>query len=473
MALENVKINALKGTIKFSGRTYVYISSNRKLKMESLSKFDGIIIDGKSIEFVRMVMRKIRGNNNPDLYLKPIFSMNGNAHKDPLIAQLIDGKLSSFDQIPLVHDTTESINKLKNELKFINSISFEAQVISKLMGYMYTRSLKELEPIPYANSNTHYSFPFLAYNYEEQDEYQIFDLLQIAVDEGLMTAKYFDRIYLCSSCKSSHLSYREACNKCNSTNTNSFDIIHHFPCAYVGPITDFTNDLDDKLNCPKCSKALKHIGIDYDKPSVLHVCKNCNHRFQDFVVLAKCMSCRLDNPVEQLVSREVYSYTLTKKGEDIALRGYSSTPKDIEEIIGTVKFDTYRTVVKYEIERIRQTEGSSNIVAIHIVNAGQFYAKVGSNGQQAFLRDIVGEIRASIRSSDMITFHSSEMILITMNDIPNKIANRIVDDILNLLRKLIDTNFKDLSLEITGKAHQLNLESTSELQINDLINSFK
>lgn len=473
MALENVKINALKGTIKYSARTYVYISSNRKLKMESLSKFDGIIIDGKSIEFVRMVMRKIRGNHNPELYLKPIYSMNGSAHKDPLIANLIDGKLSSFDQISLVHDTTESINKLKKEIKFINSISFEAQVLSKLMGYMYTRSLKELEPIAYTNSNTHYAFPFLSYNYEEQDEYQIFDLLQLALDEGMFAAKYFDRVYLCANCKSSHLSYREACNKCNSTNTNSVDIVHHFPCAFVGPMSDFSNDLDDKLNCPKCSKSLKHIGIDYDKPSVLHICKNCNHRFQDFVVRAKCMSCTTDNPVEQLVSREVYSYTLTKKGEDVAVRGYSSTPKDIEEIIGTVKYDTYRTVVKYEVERIRQTEGSSNIVAIHIVNAGQFYAKVGSDSQQAFLRDIVGEIRSSIRSSDMITFYSSETILITMNDIPNKIANRIVNDILDLLRKLIETNFKDLSLEITGTALQLNLNSSSDVQINDLINSLR
>jgi hypothetical protein len=471
MALENVKINALKGTIKYSSRTYVYISASRKIKLDSSSTYAGIIIEGRNVEFVRMVLRRIRGSQNPDVYLKPVFLMNGNAHKDPLVAKLIDGILNSFDQIPLIHDITEAINQRKSELTFINSISFEAQVLSKLMCYMYTRDEKELEPVPYAFSSTNYSFPFLACNYEPNDEYQIFDLLQVAVGEGLFSSEYLDRVYLCANCKSSHLSYRETCTKCNSTNTNSFDIVHHFPCAYVGPITDFTNDLDDKLNCPKCSKTLKHIGIDYDKPSVLHICKNCNHRFQDFNVRAKCMSCTQDNPVEQLVSKEIFSYTITKKGEDVALRGYSSTPKDIEEIIGTVKFDTYKTVVKYEVERIRQTEGSSNIVAINIVNAGQFYAKVGSNGQQAFLRDIVAEIRSSIRSSDMITFYSSEIILITMNDIPSKIVNRIVNDILDLLRKLIENNFSDLALDINGKALQLNLESTSDLQINELINS--
>jgi hypothetical protein len=471
MALENVKINALKGTIKYSSRTYVYISASRKIKLDSSSTYAGIIIEGRNVEFVRMVLRRIRGSHNPDVYLKPVFLMNGNAHKDPLVAKLIDGILNSFDQIPLIHDITEAINQRKTELTFINSISFEAQVLSKLMCYMYTRDEKELEPVPYALSSTNYSFPFLACNYEPHDEFQIFDLLQAAVNEGLFSAEYSDRVYLCANCKSSHLSYRETCTKCNSTNTDSFDIVHHFPCAYVGPMTDFTNDLDDKLNCPKCSKTLKHIGIDYDKPSVLHICKNCNHRFQDFNVRAKCMSCTHDNPVEQLVAKEIFTYTLSKKGEDVALRGYSSTPKDIEEIIGTVKFDTYKTVVKYEVERIRQTEGSSNIVAVNIVNAGQFYAKVGSNGQQAFLRDIVNEIRSSIRSSDMITFYSSEIILITMNDIPSKIVNRILNDILDLLRKLIENNFSDLALDINGKSLQLNLETTSELQINELINS--
>lgn len=127
--------------------------------------------------------------------------------------------------------------------------------------------------------------------------------------------------------------------------------------------------------------------------------------------------------------------------------------------------------MKYEIERIRQTEGNSNIVAVNIVNAGEFYANVGSNGQQAFLRDIVAEIRSSIRSSDMITFYSSEVILITMNDIPNKIVDRIVEDILNLLKKLLENNFSELELDINGKSLKLELNTTAEAQITELINS--
>jgi hypothetical protein len=469
MALENVNINASNGTVQFLNSTYIYVSSSRDLKIDRSIEYAGIIIDGKNTDFARLVVKRIRGNHNPNIYLKPIILLNGNAHRDIFIKNLIDGVIFSFDQIPLINEQVSTINNLTQELSFINSISFEALIVSKLLYFMFTRELKIIEPIPYAFSATNYAYPFLACSFNDFEEYQVLEVLEIAENEGLFKSKFIDRIYLCSNCKSSHLSFRETCPKCSSSHTDTYDIVHHFPCAYVGPITDFTNDIDDQLNCPKCSKKLKHIGVDYDKPSVLHKCKNCDNRFQDFHVKAKCMSCTFDNPVEALVDEEIKEFTLTKKGESYALQGYVSTPKDIEDIIGTVKFETFKTVVKYEIERLRQTEGSSNIVAINIENAGQFYAKVGSNAQQVMLKDLVSEIRSSIRSSDMITFYSSSIILVTMFEIPNKISQRIMVDILALLSKLVENNFKDLKIEIKANVHQLNYNLSAELQINQLI----
>ena len=469
MALVNVNINAATGEIEYLSSRYIYVSSGRDLKIDRSLAYAGIILDGKNIDFTKMVIKRIRGNTNPIIYLKPIIVLNGNSHRDPFVSALIDGVIFSFDQIPLIQEKVSMINELFEKLTIINSISYEALAISKLLYFMYTRELKVLEPTPYALSNTHYSFPFLSCNFADFEEYQVLDILEIATLEGIFKHQFLDRIYLCSNCKSGHLSYRETCPKCGSSHTDSYDIVHHFPCAYVGPITDFTNDIDDQLNCPKCSKKLKHIGVDYDKPSVLHQCKNCDNRFQDFNVKAKCMSCTFDNPVEALVDKEIYEYQLTKKGENYALQGYVSTPKDIEDIIGTVKFDTFKTVVRYEIERLRQTEGSSNIVAITIMNAGQFYAKVGTNAQQNLLKDIVGEIRSSIRSSDMITFYSSSVILITMFEIPTRISQRIMDDIVKLLDNLTKNNFTDLVIEIKANVHQLNYNLSSELQINQLI----
>lgn len=469
MPLEHVKIDAEKGIIEYANTKYLYISSNRELKIERSLNYTGIIIEGKNLDFTRTVVKRIRANHKPEIYLKPIIILSGNSHRDIFIKNLIDGVIFSFDQIPLIHEHVQLINELFYKITFINSVSFEAQIISKLLYFMYTREINELEPFPYNLSNTHYSYPFLTANFNEYEEYQIFEVLDNAFQEGLFKRDFHDRIYLCSNCQSGHLSYREICPKCASANTDTTDIIHHFPCAYVAPIDDFTNDIDDQLNCPKCSKKLKHIGVDYDKPSVLHTCLKCANRFQDFNVNAKCMQCATDNAVETLIYKDVYSYYLTKKGENYALLGYVSTPKDIEDIIGTVKFDTFKTVVRYEIERLRQTEGSSNVVAINIVNAGQFYAKVGSNDQRNMLKDLVSEIRSSIRSSDMITFYSSSVILVTMFEIPTKISQRIMEDVIKLLDNLLKNNFKDLKVELKANVLKLNFELSSELQINQLI----
>ena len=110
------------------------------------------------------------------------------------------------------------------------------------------------------------------------------------------------------------MSYREVCPKCSSSNTTPDDIIHHFPCGYVGPMKDYKNQIDDKLDCPKCNKRLRHIGVDYDKPSVIYECNHCAHKFQDYYVNAKCLSCESDKSVDQLRSMEIRSYRLTKKG---------------------------------------------------------------------------------------------------------------------------------------------------------------
>jgi hypothetical protein len=467
-----IAIDNDNSTIEFQGFTYLFISPNRKLKIDRTAEHAAIIIEGKDLDFVRLVVKRIRSSFQSGIFLKPILLLNGNSHRDSYIRELTDGMIYSFDQLDLVQQHVHQINERINEIKFINSLSIEAQIITKLLAFMYSRGSSELEPIPSIHSNTNYTFPFLATHFDFKEEHKIFEILEIARQEALFVGEFFDRVYFCSNCKSSHLSIREVCPKCNSSNSETYDIVHHFPCAYVGPINDFGNELDDQLSCPKCSKRLRHIGVDYDKPSVLHHCKKCLNSYQDYFVQARCMSCSYDNPVESLIPTEINNYRITKKGEYAAVNGFVSTPRDIEEIIGTVKYDTFKTMCKYEIERIRQTDGSSNIVGINIVNSSKVYSKIGSKAQQELLRDIVASVRASIRSSDMITFHSASIILISLNEIPTKIAERLTQDILKIISTLLDNNFKDFNVELNSVVRKLNYQLTADLQIDQMLNAF-
>ena len=292
------------------------------------------------------------------------------------------------------------------------------------------------------------------------------------LEEKLMKKEFLDSVYLCTICTTGYLSYREVCPKCNSSNATSQDIVHHFPCSYVGPIDDFKNRIDDELNCPKCNKTLRHIGVDYDKPSIVNDCLSCGHRFQDFNVKAKCMTCKFDNEVEKLNKSSINTLSITKKGQIMSISGYMTTSKDLDEIIGTVKMDTFKTMLKYEIERLKQTDRTSNLAVLHLINSGEAYSKMDNELQKTMLKILIKIIRKSLPTSSVITFYSSSTILIALNDLPLKIAKNIIQDIIALIRELMGTNFKNMTITLENEVKAVTSKLSSDLQIQQLVKDY-
>lgn len=459
-------------TVEHDGFTYFVVKDGAPLSIDALLGYDSIIIESVNRDFVYFFVTSIRKSLNHGFYLKPIFLLKSNLTIDPFIEELVDGSIFSLDQVKLVTPSVQKIFLKTNDIKINSTLSYEATVIVKMISFLYSRGRNELIPLPYNKSGIGFTYPILSVNFEYKEEHKTLDILELAEKEGLIYAEFNDKTHLCGQCHTGYLSYREVCPKCNSANSESQDIIHHFSCGFVGPLSDFQNEIDDALNCPKCNRTLRHIGVDYDKPSVLHECFNCAHKFQDFNVNARCMTCDYDNGVQHLISKEINNYTLSKKGELAALNGYTSTSKDIEQIIGTVKLDTFKTMLKYEIERIRQTEGRSNIGTIHITNAGEIYSQIGNDMQKSLLKDMVELVRRNIRSSDVITFLDSNTILLSMNDIPLKVGQNILAEITDMIVKLLKTNFKDLELDIRYNIKRINSKLNNELQIQQVVKDF-
>lgn len=455
------------------GFSFLLIQHFQSVNIEEIESADAIIIEAKSNEFARLVASFIRGHLDPNVYLKPIILMQKGESSDDLLMELADGVIKGLDQLEGTLQTVERMLKRKKDLVFTNSISYEAQQITRLIALLYIKEIKNIEPIPHPTSNTNYAYPLMSVNFSADEEHLAIEMLNLAEKEGILRSEYFDRIYCCSSCSSGHLSYREVCPKCSSSNTTPDDVIHHFPCGYVGPRKDFSNEIDDLLDCPKCNKRLRHIGVDYDKPSIIHECNNCNHRFQDYYVNAKCLSCKNDQLVDNLKSQDIRSYRLTKKGELAAVKGFNTTSKDIEEVMGTIKYDTFNVMLKYEIERLKQTEGNSNICAIRIANSSEVYSKLGSEVQKGLLKDLVSVIRSNIRTSDVISFESSSIIVLSMNDIPYKIAQNIMKDIITILMDLVKASFENLTIDFQTNVLALNFNRPYKVQIRELINQFE
>lgn len=458
-----------ENTIEHKGVKFLTLSRDRTFIPEGKSDYDAFIIEGGNPAFTQYIVRLVRSHNQADIYLKPLFLLGGSEHQDVLVHNLIDGVLFSKDQIPYLVDRVSELRMKTEAISHPSSISFEAKIINKTLQLLYTRGKEKMNAIPYFHSGIGYFYPEMSVHFKAFDESEVLRILKIAEEEGLFKTSFNQRVYLCTNCSGGYLNYREVCPKCNSSNSDAEDLVHHFPCAYVGLITDFSNTIDDELNCPKCNKTLRHIGVDYDKPSMLHTCKSCSHKYQDFNVKALCLQCGQDNDVDKLIPKSIYNYALTKKGETLAVEGYVNTNNDLVEIPGTVSFSVFKTMLKYEIERLKQNDSTSNIAFLHLANSGQIYSRIGQERQKELLADLIKALRQNLRSSDFITFYDSHTLLMSMNDIPSKIAKNILTDITSVLERILKKGLKGIEVQFKTDVRQINTLLSNELQIQQLV----
>jgi hypothetical protein len=139
------------------------------------------------------------------------------------------------------------------------------------------------------------------------------------VRTGHMSRKFFDRLHCCPSCQSSRLSVREECANCRSADIHEEPIIHHLRCGYQGPERDFKL-ADGSMKCPKCTHALEHFSVDYDKPGALFICNDCSHTTGDTAIGFVCLDCESNHDAEKVRTKTVYRYQLTDEGKEAAFQ---------------------------------------------------------------------------------------------------------------------------------------------------------
>lgn len=469
--LANNKVEFHDNVLTCFGKTFFYFESFSSLKIDDLEKYDAIIIDARDIEFTRIIIKKFRSHAGMEFYLKPLFLINNKVTEDPYIKELADGIIISFDQIPETINDINQINMKISRLESSPSSSFEIQVFKKALNYMFTREINTLKPITDINSTIGYCYPVLSVNFDAFEEAKVIEILEWAEKEHLIWPDFQDRVYLCSNCKGGHLSFREICPNCDSANMRSEDLVHHFPCGYIGAISDFKNNIDTVLNCPKCSKNLRHIGVDYDKPSVINHCQNCNEVFQDYLVKAKCIQCKTDTDVQFLISKDINLYKLTKKGRNSAVGGiYTSDYELNHEIAGTLDFKTFSTMMHYEQERTKANATlSSNLVVFYFENIFDLYKIVSKSKEKSLLAEFVTIIRTNITPADFICINNPSIISICINDVALENANIMVLKITDMIEELVRDNFEKFEISVVSQAALLSKSQSFDKQIQAII----
>ncbi|MBI5895921.1 MAG: diguanylate cyclase, partial [Desulfobacterales bacterium] len=160
----------------------------------------------------------------------------------------------------------------------------------------------------------------------------------------------------------------------------------------------------DKLVCPQCAPALRHIGADYDRPLENFECNGCGHVFIDPQVAARCLHCRQTSAPDALIARPVHAFKLTDQGRQSARTG------DVEDVFSML--DSLNNVSRAYFESIldwllalcrRHKEEQFSLVAVRIANVVELTDRIGRYQVRALMDEFVRRVRELIRTTDLTT----------------------------------------------------------------------
>lgn len=345
-------------------------------------------------------------------------------------------------------------------------------LLLKLIRYMHTREIEVLEPIPTRRNLLGYSYPMLTDNLDFHNEAVALNILDEAEESEILSGQFVDTIYLCNSCSNSYLHIREVCPNCNSSHLKSNDLVHHFSCAYMGEVDEFkTEGKGNLLICPKCERKLKHIGVDYDKPSAIFHCKDCDHSFQDPLLRAKCINCDADQKVEHLEKKEIKKYRLTAKGKDLAEGNryvQLQKPSRVMQDQGQ-NTEYFKRALKSEINRKSMVDFESSVGIFRLVNIEELYQQVGNSGKQQLISELHSMLSSELDAGDEITFWDYETILVLFPEQNREQAIRIMDRVRERMEVLLADNFSGFELELKEAAKPVEEGTSYDKIINGLL----
>lgn len=264
-----------------------------------------------------------------------------------------------------------------------------------------------------------YCYPEAQKAFETNPGEEIEDLEPLA-EQGYLAREFHDKIHLCPSCSHFALNFREVCPHCEGVNIALVQMIHHMRCGCVAPELEFQQGL--QLVCPKCSRPLRHIGVDYERPSANYLCAACKHIFSEPRVSILSLSCGQVFPGESLVTRTIYAYSLTQKGVLAADRGVIEEREPptafIDAAVGLYTSHFFEEHLQQEIRAARRYQRPLSIELMSIDHLGEYEAKFGKVATASVLKTIVQVIKETLRDTDVPASYGDETLAILLSQTP-------------------------------------------------------
>ena len=411
---------------------FMVVSNLSDLVQAEVYSADAIVLSDMPRDEACQIMTDLRRSNEKNLYLKPVFVVDNQLGIDDLGC---DGKtdLAEFEDVAL--KTKSILSRIRKVNTTFIPNDFERHGIFKLLAYLYTRGTT-LQPVASRHSKFGYAFPFVDQLFSDKSVFDGLQLLKRSYELGVTSSKLVDKIHNCPSCHGNYINFREVCPKCSGLSIESKDLVHHFKCAHVDVIDNFKTE--DGLHCHKCDHKLRHIGVDYDKPSSMYQCHDCHHAFQDTEMRAYCIDCGHEDDTNNLLENDIESYAITAKGEHIVENGWSlphtQTVKEGQHLAP----DLFKMMLKMEVKRSLNHHHTSTFASIYFSEA--ITNHLGRDQQTLFQNEIVEIIGSYLDTSDLITSTSPKEYLLLMHDKTTEVALEALQLIEHNLLKLVADN---------------------------------
>jgi GGDEF domain-containing protein len=384
--------------------------------LEAGADADYFLIETGGEAQARKIIGFVRQKLMPSVYLKPLVLVSNWTDLPRTLQGQADFYISSLQQnqqLPAsLLDEIEAINRRINALQE-QKLKADTNLALRVIRFLYTRD-KEIEPTPSIHSRGGYTYPGLEslFSAPDQSLWQTLDFLHA---QHLVQTRFITKTHQCASCGCAFLNFKEICPQCQSEELDADDLVHHFRCGYTAELSDFRQQ--EKLVCPKCDQTLRHIGVDYDKPSMMYHCRSCDHRFQEPEIVTTCYDCHRTAPPEHQAHRRIDAYKLSMLGENAALFGIDSLFASILETrLQVLPLDLFERFISVEKARITRYKIShSSLLLIDIKGLEQIYLTLGERTSEVY-EELANLFHAMLRSSDLISSRNESLFLILLTE---------------------------------------------------------
>ncbi|HAF87106.1 MAG: hypothetical protein CMF38_04220 [Legionellaceae bacterium] len=311
-----------------------------------------------------------------------------------------------------------------------------------LLTYLYTRQQSVLKG-NITESAYVFDYPLLRvllpnFPIEESTALlQDFVLRNLLIEQELV-----NEIQTCHACHSGLLNFKNRCPNCKAIDIKPQKFVHCFACGAIAPVSTLLRQ--ERLICSSCHIRLHDLGIDYELPKENKLCKACGYFFDEPFVEIMCVSCEANFAMDDLNSRRLYNYCITKRAEHLIQGIETSVFRSFNELFKTLDYMTFMSIIGWQMTLVeRYGRVYFSLMTLQITNITELIDTTGKAKTESLIGQLFTHLHQVFRASDLSARLDGVLFFflpMTVQDGCLIILNRIRESLKTLTQEKLDRN---------------------------------